>query len=233
LLSLAPVSHLFYDVVLRLLQHRLLSAATLVEHQLILECFHPTAKFTTPGFSCDYLGTDCFHDNLGGMESLYANVEKTGRLGKLASLYSHFKPIESERDRRPKRRHPAGDVPGRPDSTTILAGSNSDQPIQDFEIPSQNISLESHELFTQLCTITNLVKLGPKPGLFMSCVTIGEGVIRVWRDWLAEWAVPPSSKTAASQKVVKEAKIVENQRERMLWLDNGKNVGISLRVGIA
>jgi hypothetical protein len=40
------------------------------------------------------------------------------------------------------------------------------------------------ESFAQLCTITNLVRMGPKPGLFRSHINMSDGVIRVWRDWL-------------------------------------------------
>lgn len=73
--------------------------------------------------------------------------------------------------------------------------------------------LDESALFGQLCTITNLVKLGPRRGLFLSHVNVGEGVIRVWRDWLASRAAAGPSGSG-----------------ELLWADADKNVGI--RVGI-
>ncbi len=77
----------------------------------------------------------------------------------------------------------------------------------------QDIYLESHELFSQLCTITNLVKVGPKRGLFLSCIIVGEGILRVWRDWLAERAKAP-----------------DEEESEILWADSKKTVGLRLRV---
>jgi hypothetical protein len=79
----------------------------------------------------------------------------------------------------------------------------------------QDIHLDSHELFCQLVTVTNLVKLGPKPGVFRSSVNIGEGLTRVWRDWL-------SDRVSCSDA---------NEREkRLLWSDSGNHVGIRMNV---
>jgi len=77
----------------------------------------------------------------------------------------------------------------------------------------QDIHLESHELFSQLCTIANLVKVGPKRGLFLSCVNVGEGILRVWRDWLAQ-----------------RAKEGQEKESEVLWADSKKTVGLRLRV---
>lgn len=159
-------------------------------------------------------------------------MDRAGRLGKLAGIYSHFRPVGPDQERRPRRqRHPAGDVPGYPNVSNLFpAASSSDE----AEIPSQIVSLESHELFSQLCTIANLVKAVPNVGFLLSCITIGEGVIRIWRDWLAERAVLPRSKGKSSpgtysRSANSNATSFED-RERMLWLDNGCNVGIRLRV---
>jgi hypothetical protein len=102
------------------------------------------------------------------------------------------------------------------------------------EIPSQIVSFEPYELFSQLCTIANLVKAVPNVGFLLSCVTIGEGVIRIWREWLAERAVLPrtngSSSIGASSNTASLSAVATEDRERMLWLDNACNVGIRLRV---
>jgi hypothetical protein len=232
LLSLASVSQRFHDLILRILHHRLLAAAALQDHKLILECFHPSAKLTTPGLLCDYIGTDGIGNGVDGETDLYKDVDRAGRLGKLAGLYSHFRPIGPDEERQPRRRRdPAGDVPGYPNvSTTFPALSSNDE----AEIPSQIVSLESHELFSQLCTIANLVKAVPNIGFLLSCVTIGEGVIRIWRDWLAERAVLPRSKgtpsLGTSSKNASSKAVALEDRDRILWLDNACNVGIRLRV---
>ena len=87
---------------------------------------------------------------------------------------------------------------------------------------SQNIHLESHELFSQLMTITSLVKEGPKRGLFLSCVNIGEDTLRVWRDWLAERAGCNTTQTKADEE--------EEFTNRLLFADTAKHVGLRMRV---
>jgi hypothetical protein len=232
LLPLAAVSYRFHDLILRIVHHRLLAAASLQDHKLILECFHPSAKLTTPGLICDYIGTDGLSHGFDGEADLYKGVERAGRLGKLSGIYSHFRPVGPDEDRRPRRqRHPAGDVPGYPNVNNTFPAA---APQNEAEVPSQIVSLESHELFSQLCTIANLVKAVPNVGFLLSCITIGEGVIRIWRDWLAERAVLPrpkgkSSLGTPSMSAASEASSFD-ERERILWLDNGYNVGIRLRV---
>jgi len=228
LLPLTAICHRFYDAVLRIVHKRLVRAASLKDHTLILECFHPSTKLSTPYLLCDYLGTDFLSKTADGVGDLYKGVGKTGRLGVLSGLYSHFRPVQPEEDRKPRRRHPAGDVPGYLNASTWFPGpSNGPSEKQDEPYVCQNISLESHELFSQLCTITNLVKVGPKRGLFVSCVNIGEGVTRVWRDWLAERAM---SADAAGKVAGKDGPKNGKDKNRLLWADAENNVGLGLRV---
>lgn len=232
LIPLASVSHRFHDLILRIVHHRLLAAASLQDHKLILECFHPSAKLTTPSLICDYIGTDGLSNGSDGGADLYRGVDRAGRLGKLSGIYSHFRPVGPDEARRPRRqRHPAGDVPGYPNASNTFPASSSSY---EAEIPSQIVSLEPHELFSQLCTIANLVKAVPNVGFLLSCITIGEGVIRIWRDWLAERAIVShtsgkSSLGTSSRSLTSTAASYED-REWMLWLDNSCNVGIRLRV---
>lgn len=217
MLPLALVSHRFHDIILRLLHRRLLSAARLQDRKLILECFHPSAKLTTPGLLCDYVGTDGSDIDEA---TLYSSYERIGQLGKLVGLYSRFKPVGAEQNRRPRRRNPMFPV------ASTIGGP---------EIPSQVISLESHELFSQLCTIANLVKTIPNSDFILSCVTIGEGVIRVWRDWLAERAIWPERRNIRLTDIDEASTELENvgaaeEKSRILWLDNANNVGIRVRV---
>lgn len=82
------------------------------------------------------------------------------------------------------------------------------------EFVCQDIHLDSHELFCQLVTITNLVKLGPKPGVFRSSVSVGEGLTRVWRDWLSERVAGGG----------------DDREKGLLWSDSGKHVGMRMNV---
>jgi hypothetical protein len=224
LLSFATVSHRVHDLVVCILHQRLLAAASLQnlqDHKLILECYHPSAKLITPGVHCDYIGTDAFNDSLYGAEGITDGVSRKGSIGELAGLYSHFRPVgANEVIRTRRRRYAGGDMPGQSSVNTMFPGQMS---IVEVEIPSQIVSLESHELFSQLCTAANLVKMLPNRGLILSCHTIGEGVIRVWRDWLAERAgsSPPKEKASSSEY---------GGKTRMLWLDHGRNIGIQVRV---
>lgn len=122
----------------------------------------------------------------------------------MAGLYSRFRPLQSEE----RIRRLAGSA--RP---TLL-------PESEDGLVSQIVELESHELFSQLCTITNIVKVGPKRGLFLSCVNIGEGVIRVFRDWL-------SDRVEANERHIDSPKECEKQ---LLWTDTEKHVGLKFKV---
>ncbi|KAF7914696.1 uncharacterized protein EAF01_001102 [Botrytis porri] len=204
LLPLACTCHRFHHLIIRIIHHRLIAAASLKNHELILECFHPSTKLITPYALCNYLGTDGLSDDVVGEGDIYKDVNNTGRLGKMAGLYSRFRPLQSEE----RIRHLAGSA--RP---TLL-------PESDDGLVSQIVDLESHELFSQLCTITNIVKVGPKRGLFLSCVNIGEGVIRVFRDWLTD-------RVEANERHIDSP---EECAKRLLWTDTEKHVGLKFKV---
>lgn len=245
LLPLACISHRFHDLILRILHHRLLHAASLKNHKLVLECFHPSNKLFTPYVFCDYLGTNGLSEDVEGEGSLYRDVETTGRLGKLSGLYSHFRPVIPELENKAKRTHPAGDVPGHPNSTTWFPGPSTE--FQEVEaeneaseepgLVSLDVHLESHERFTQLCTIINLVKVGPRRGLFLSSVDISEAVTRVFRDWLSKRAsadLESSPNTADSEfstyVAMEKDNMTGEQDDGILWFDQKKNVGLRLQV---
>lgn len=205
LLPLTPTCRLFHDIILRILQHRLLEAASHKDHKLILECYHPSAKFYTPYLHCDYLGTP----GLNLENERICGDETTGSLEKLSKLYSYFRPLKPSQDRPAQRPHPAGGWPALPPIGLV---DKHEQYV------CQDIHLDSHELFCQLVTVTNLVKLGPKPGVFKSSVNIGEGLTRVWRDWLSDCVAWCN-------------KAEPNEREkRLLWSDSGNHVGLRINV---
>lgn len=73
--------------------------------------------------------------------------------------------------------------------------------------------------------------------MFVSCVTVNEGVLRVFRDWLARRALVDtetgdSSATKYGVEVDKGKGQADeiNQDDAILWLGNDKHVGLKLRV---
>lgn len=217
LLPLTLTSHRFHSLITRILYHRLVETAQLKERTLLLECYHPSTKLSTPSLNCEYLGTNVL-DSVGtcSEEDVYADLEdsKTGQLGKLAGLYSHFRPLKPEAERRTVRRHPAG-------GSFIMAAN--DLVDEHEELVCQNVHLEAEELFSQLCTVTNVVKPGPR-GFLLGCVNISEGITRIWRHWLAEQAKLNTEDTSGSGSVD------VGRGERLLWADNNKTVGLRMRV---
>ena len=83
--------------------------------------------------------------------------------------------------------------------------------------------LDADELFTQLCAVTNLVKVGPRRGLFLSVDTVNDSVVRVWRDWLLEQA----QRSATKQQQAGQTSLDDPS---ILWVDTSKNVGVRFRV---
>ncbi|KAF2623738.1 hypothetical protein BU25DRAFT_414201 [Macroventuria anomochaeta] len=235
LLPLTVLSHRIYNIILRILHNRLVAAAKLDSHSLLLECYHPSAKLTEPPYFCAYRGTD-------GL-SLYENPSEpdraiTARLGEMRQMYSRFRPYRRELEdggRRVVRR--PGDIPG----SRTYPGTAQDK--FKGELVKQTVSLDGHELFTQLVAQTNLVKVGPYNGLFSAFVDVEEGVLRVWRKWLSDTAARDNSTSADIQKenveevgkgreVVRE--VVEENLDpndgRILWVSKAKNTGIRFTV---
>lgn len=142
-------------------------------------------------------------------------VEKVGKLAKLNDLYCHFRPIQPEGDRKVWRPRPSGGWQAAPI-----------REVRDIEeeYVCQDVYLESHELFSQLQSVVNVVKVGPKKDLFLSCVTIGEGLTRVWRDWLAE--------RAENLRLIKSPleESGNEYRKRLLWSSLDEHIGLRLRV---
>ncbi|KAK3390084.1 hypothetical protein B0H63DRAFT_492715 [Podospora didyma] len=199
LLPLVAVSRHFNSVTVRIVRHRMKQATALPDYRLILECYHPSAKISTPYLYGDYLSTDSLEDD-DDDESL-AGRSEPGHLpeptiGRLRDIYSHFRPVVQEENRRARSRY-----------------LSQSQPDVDSRPPSHDIYLDENELFSQLCTVTNLVKVGPKPGLFLSHVNVSDAVIRVWRGWLATQVALP-----------------EDWQKPVLWADASRDVGLRFRV---
>ncbi|KAJ4291899.1 hypothetical protein N0V90_009796 [Kalmusia sp. IMI 367209] len=238
LLPLATLSHRIYTIVLRILHNRLVIAAELHSHSVLLECFHPSAKLTEPPYFCSYHGTNglTLYDGFAEDDDNLAM-----RLGEMRGLYSRFRPHRRELETGGRRvRWPPGDVPGsRTFAGTAGDGFNGDT-------VKQILNLDGHELFTQLVAQTNLVKLGPRNGLFTCFVGIEEGVVRVWREWLREMATKSNNTRRKQEEAVEELGEAKREEEavdrkdseeckdiddgKILWVSPNKNTGIRFTV---
>lgn len=232
LLPLTLISRRISTIILRILHNRLVAAAELTSHSLLLECYHPSAKLFEPPYFCAYMGTD----GLSLYDSVTKDEGKIGtRLEKMHAMYSRFRPHQRELEDGGRRVRP-GDIPG----SRTFPGTVQDK--YSGETVKQTLSLESHELFTQLVAQTNLVKLGPRNGLFTAFVPVEEGVLRVWKDWLENMAAKGKQcnsdiPCAVVEEVGKGKAVVEVRQEdtdmedsRMLWVSASKNSGIRFNV---
>jgi len=234
LLPLALVSYRFHNLVLRILHHRLTIAADLREHNLLFECYHPSQKLTEPFLYCTPIGTQGLEDVLEPRASdLSPKESMIGRLGELRSLYTRFR-ARRRLSQWSQPRHPAGDIPG---SRTHPSSSSNDPQMRawksDDDLVKQILSLDAHELFTQLCAQINLAKAGPKPGIFLSFVEVENGILRVWRDWMGRMdarrdsGIELSPNDGANQAAQEPS---GTSNESILWIGPDRHVGVKLRV---
>lgn len=192
------MSQRFYGLVSRLHYARVVDAVSLKDYELLLECYHPSAKISTPYMFCDYLGSD----GLG-------QIGLSPTLKGINGLYSRYRPVLGEEHRRPRARYA---------TRAVIEGM--EPAINDS--PSHELYLEASELFSQLVTVVNLIKIGPKRGLFLSYVNLTEKVSRLHRPWLAE----ESSRLVQSHG----NDISTTPASTILWTDESHNFGIKVRV---
>ena len=186
----------------------MLSTSCLPENELILECYHPSAKISTPYLSCQYLGLKA-GDGATAVPDDGHNNDHIG-LTELGRLYSAFRPRKTEENRRRR-----GIWFSRLAAMTV-------QPRDDREddVATQDVYLDEGELFSQLCTATNVVKEGSKKGFFINHVNISEGVVRVWRGWLLSQAT--GLDFGSSER--------SGDGDQILWVDTAKTVGLKFQV---
>lgn len=229
----------------------------------MLECFHPSEKLTEPHVFCAYLGTDGLSerhdDEFAG--SLYEDVKETEKLGRLSGLYSRFRPIPREEEGdsgyNGRRFFPTGPgtmvgVVGADSTSTRPEGPEEVVSAEKPRFVKRTIHLESAEDFSQLCTVVNLVRVIPNSNLLLSAVTVEDGIIRIWRDWLEEQAQlerVDAAQRRAAETVSREGHTIPsdagagsrplaNGRRRrleegdsgILWVDGARNVGLKFRV---
>ncbi|CEJ92329.1 hypothetical protein VHEMI07989 [[Torrubiella] hemipterigena] len=137
----------------------------------------------------------------------------------LQGMYSSFRPVVTEENRRRRFRML---WPGAAAATPSASGSIEVQEELIDEEAVEEINLDEGELFSQLCTVTNVVKEGKKRGFYPSHVNISENVIRVFRRWLNNMALQNDGRKAWNE--------VPIDSDSILWADNDKNIGLRLHV---
>ncbi|KAI4229218.1 MAG: hypothetical protein L6R36_001067 [Xanthoria steineri] len=220
LLQLRSVSRHFQNIILRLVHQRLLVAASLEDRKLILECYHPSAQYTEPYLFCDYLGTPGLSNEIVDQDQHLA-----GEKPQLKQLYSHFRPTRADVGTIVSRPHPAGDVLGSR-TNPVAEASSSTAEEQRLDLVTHNISLDVHELFTQLSITAALVQVGPRRGVFLSFIdVVDKRTPRVWRDWLDQRA--RKGRLSVSEEQMEN---VDGQAHSMIWADQGKTMGLKVQV---
>ncbi|KAI9045819.1 F-box protein [Aspergillus affinis] len=224
LLPLTTISHRFHALVLRILHYRLLISASLHEYKLILECFHPSSKLIEPHVFCQYLGTDGLSGRHEGAGSLYENVDPAQRLGRLTALYSRFRPERA--------------IEERLSGMGLVISDPEIQENQDHLTVTRPVNLEAFEEFSQLCVVVNVVKVMPGTHLLLSANTVEDGVVRLFREWMKEQERTCSLSRNADDDEERDefepnaagASDLSQSQAPMLWVDQGKNVGLKVRV---
>ena len=234
------VSRRFHSVILRILHFRLLLAAALPDYKLILEAYHPSKRYSDPYLFCTYLGTDGLSSKHEGRGSLYEDcVGEEGRLAKLGALYSRFRPERPGIQGSMPARRIAGAAPNSQSSS-----SNTTMPLyaNDGDGGRRKVThifnLDADELFGQFCAYASLVRLGPRRGVFLSNVHIvqsGQGVMRVWKQWLQDraielWQQERESRGPEMDRTSTTTCPTIGADKNIMWTDYRKNVGLRVAV---
>lgn len=201
LLALELVSHRIHTMATEALKHRLLATADLGRHEMLLECYHPAAKLTTPSLACRPRSIQLLESPPPSSPLRPSDSAAHWTHADLGRLYSHFR-VEVA------------------DSRGAASWGEVGQGV--VVKPTQHVFLDDAELFSQLCASTSIVRQGPRPGIFLSHLGISEGVVRVWREWLAQ--------AAESDRNTDYATAEGGGMGRILWADAQKNVGLRFTV---
>ncbi|KAH6635010.1 cyclin-like F-box protein [Chaetomium sp. MPI-SDFR-AT-0129] len=251
LLPRITINHRVYSTALHILNQRLLRATSQPDRRVMLECYHPSEKLYTPYLYCNYLRSDPFPElgesppaELVGESSRSTESTRSDchRAKRLRTVYSHFQPVEQD-ESRPRRGsrswwRPNGSsgsylpTPTSPTSTATTSNTNGSHepfppppPPPPTARPSLDIYLDEDESFSQLVCVTNLVRLGQRPGLFRSHVNVSEAVVRVGRDWLAR-------RTSGVSRAVESPNHDNDDEDNddILWVDSSRAIGLRFRV---
>ena len=226
---------------MRLIHIRLQLAGGLAGHTLYLDCHHPAARTPAGKLLCDASATDGLSELL---PDIHNDQSYIGQVQQVFNFYTRFKPQRRDSEVTIRPWAVPGDIPGsrtHPSSNVPLDATNLTEAV------SRTVTVDAHEIFTQLSTAAHLRKPEPKRGV-MFFQQVGEGHIRIWRNWLAEqceskkWtdgepiAVyhdTPSSPTSGGKARADSllSPLPPNKDPSVLWVDSrDENVGIKFRV---
>ncbi|KAH9826149.1 f-box domain-containing protein [Teratosphaeria destructans] len=177
----------FHSLILRILHNRLQIAAGLNNYKLYLECARPSESQTATSFFCTSLGTP-------GLQELYDDINRpfedderatrqVGQVRRVGELYSRFRPQKKEPPAR-GRFVPPGDIPG--SRTHPSSYVTPETTTAEDEVVSKTVTVDAHDLFSQLSTQAYLGKKETSRGYLISIQEVTEGTVRVWRDWLSK-----------------------------------------------
>ena len=105
-----------------------------------------------------------------------------GQIEKCGKLFSRFRPRRRDSPFRVAWRVP-GDIAG---SRTFANRDAASEAIDPNDAVKTTVTIDAHELFSQLSASAFLGQYEPMRGLLSSTHDVSGGTIRVWRHWLAK-----------------------------------------------
>ena len=227
ILRIRAVSQRLLNLVDHIVHMRLLAAASFSEWKLIIECYHPTSQYSEPYFFCEYLGILGLDRN--GRAQSSDGVPKNV-LSNLEGLVARFQPTMSSPERKVRRSHPAGDIPG---SRTMEMATSSSPATE--ETVRRYVKLESHENFSQLIFSASLVKLGPRKGVFLDIADlVDRKTMRVFRDWLCHQSQLSETNLGCGEDElcgIDEETDANTEKDELVWVDEEKKIA-RLSIGV-
>lgn len=178
------------------------------------------------------------------LSAIYDDTSYVGQVKQAFGTYSRFRPQHHEPALGRMQWRVPGDIPG---SRTHPSSNLASRVPGPREAVCQNVTVDAHDLFSQLSTLAFLGKRGHH-GLLSSIQEVSQGHIRVWRKWLSKqcerksWSdgepiavyhEPPTSPTGhgkgRSDSVT--GRLDPRLDPNVLWLNTSdENVGIKFRV---
>ena len=182
---LVTVADRLARIILRILHACMVEATSLASHMLVIEGYQPSARLMQPPYFCSCVETP----GLGPCDSTAEASSVAQQLRDIRAYYTRFRPWHKERDALR--------------SQVRMGGA---------DIPCQVLSLDGVELLTQLCVVSNLVKIGSRPGLFTSFTEVEEGIARIWRDWLRRASASPGKADDSTSLVAHAGRVKQKTK---------------------
>ena len=207
-----------------------------------MTCQHPSVQRSAKKIYCHTLGTE-------GLQELQSAILEEqnycGHVKSIFGLYSRFRPQLQEPTWRKNHWQPDVETSALTSEAGVTSGGSSTDP---DDMVSRTVTVDAHDLFSQLETHAYLGKREPTRGLLTSMHMMSKGQIRVWRHFLSDQCESKSWTDGEPIVVHHEVPVspVRSGRERrdsvtervdpakdpsILWLNTGdNNLGLKLRV---